>query len=210
MKDCFFLVADKQMEGAFGGFLNRPDFHQRLRTSSFTFEITADYAGNDAGIYHRAHEILRVVRSEFQHAIVVLDHAFEGSRSAASIQTKIRKDLTRNGWHENEVEVIVIEPELEIWLWTPTIAQALLLDPGSFTSLRKKMEDRGLWEPATPKPLRPKEAFTLLCRDFRMPQSSALCSRITKTVSVSRCIDPAFCQLRETLQRWFPADGGEQ
>ena len=209
-KDCIFLLADKQMEYTFRGFLERDDFDQRLKTCPFTFEIITDFKGNDPGVYAYGHELLRPFCRTHKHAVVSLDLDWRGAPSAVQIQSEIRKKLTINGWREDNVEVIVIEPELEIWLWTPTIAQVLQLDPELFTSLRKRIEDRGLWEPTALKPLRPKEAFEILCKNFGMPQSSALCSRITKTVSVGRCIDPAFRQLRETLKRWFPPNGEEQ
>jgi hypothetical protein len=209
MKDCFFLVADKQMEATFDGFLKRDDFHHRLRTSHFTFEIGVDYAGNDAGIYTRAHEILRVVHREFQHAVVALDHAWQGAPAPQKIRETIKNNLTRNGWHKDNVEVVVIEPELEIWLWTPAIAQDLGLDQNLFVSLRETLAEKGLWQLGTLKPARPKEAFELLCKNIRKPRSGALYSRITSRIFVNRCNDPTFCLLRDTLQRWFPNNGDQ-
>lgn len=45
--------------------------------------------------------------------------------------------------------------------------------------------------------------FTLLCRASHTPRSSAIYQKIAQLVSVRNCVDPAFCLLRETLQRWF-------
>lgn len=208
-KDCIFLLADKNMEYTFKGFLERTDFDQRLKTRPFTFEIIVDYKGNDPGVYNYSHELLRPFCRTHQYAVVALDLDWRGAPSTVNIQAKIKNDLTRNGWRVDNIEIIVIEPEVDVWLWTPTIAQALQLDLDLFISSKKRIEDRGLWQPTALKPARPKEAFDLLCWNIKRPRSSALYSRITKTISVSRCSDPAFCLLRDTLQRWFPNDGGQ-
>jgi hypothetical protein len=119
----------------------------------------------------------------------------------------MKSKLLGRGWAEGSVEVIVIEPELEVWLWqdSPHIARAFKnFDYSPHSSLRKWLEARGFWEPTALKPARPKEAFELLCRTSRTPRSSAIYQKIAQQVSVRTCMDPAFCLLRETLQRWFP------
>src|SRR5947208_12344713 len=114
-KDCIFLVADKQMEYAFKGFLERSNFHLSLGIRPFTYEIIVDPA-SDPGVYTRGHELLRLYCQTHRHAIVVLDNDWHGSPGATTIQTTIKQRLAQNGWSSGNVEVVVIVPELEIWL----------------------------------------------------------------------------------------------
>jgi hypothetical protein len=210
--DCVFLLADKQMEYTFKGFLERDNYHQRLGIRPFTRDIKVDYAGNDPGVYTRSHEILRSYCHTHRHAVVALDCDWRGAPAASQIQARIKQNLMQNGWREMDVEVIVIEPELEMWLWqdTPYIASAFNgFNHQPFPSLRKWLENQNLWLSTDLKPARPKEVFELVARRAKLPLSSAIYQKIAQQVSVHRCADPAFCQLRETLQRWFPVDGDE-
>ena len=210
-KDCIFLLADKQMESAFKGFLGRNNFQLSLGIRSFTADIIVDAQNGDPGLYKRGHEFLQLYHRSHQYAVVVLDNAWEGSPGPARIRETIKRNLTRNGWREDNVEVVVIEPELEVWLWqdSPHIAQVLRFDHQPFPSLRQWLEDQRLWNTTDLKPAQPKEAFQLVARKADLPLSGAIYGHITRLVSVHRCEDLAFCLLRDTLQRWFPNDGGQ-
>jgi hypothetical protein len=208
-KDCIFLLADKMMESTFKGFLGRNNFHLNLGTGPFTAEIIVDRQGRDSGVYKRAHEFLRGYHSTHGHAVAVLDNAWEGSPGASIIEATIKDNLMRNGWREENVEVIVIEPELEIWLWqdSPSIAGALRFDHSPYPTLKKWLEAKGFWQDDALKPARPKEAFEHIARKSGFPISGATYARMVQQLSVRRCTDPAFCQLRATLQCWFPQNG---
>lgn len=211
MQDCIFLVADKQMESVFKGFLKeRNNCHLSLGTRPFTCEIKADRAGNDPGLYTRSHELLRPYYRTHQHAVVVLDQDWKAAPEASIIRTKIKNDLIGNGWGRDNVEVIVIDPELEIWLWqdSPHIANIFQFNYHPYLSLKSWLEDKGMWSSTQLKPAHPKKAFELLCIEARIPHSSAIYSKIVQRVSVNGCTDRAFCLLLETLQRWFPPEGG--
>jgi hypothetical protein len=130
-----------------------------------------------------------------------------GVEHPVQFQTKIKQNLVRNGWQAANVEVVVIEPELEIWLWqdAPHIANAFnKFDYQPYPSLRKWLEAQELWRSTDLKPAQPKKAFELVARKAGLPPSGAIYRKIAQQVSARKCIDPAFCLLRETLQRWFP------
>ena len=124
----------------------------------------------------------------------------------------MKEKLVEKGWSAEDVEIIVIEPELEVWLWqdAPYMAKILRFDHKPHPSLRQWLEKRGHWHSSDSKPARPKEAFEAVQRASRTPISGATCSEIAQQISTGKCTDPAFCLLRETLQRWFPQDGGQQ
>ncbi len=207
-KDCIFLVADKQMEEAFKGFLGRNEFHLKLNVHPFTFDIIVE-TGSDPGVYKRAHQLLRLYQRTHQHAIVVLDEEWGSSPGATQIEATINKNLTNNGWREEDVVVIVIKPELEVWLWqdSPHIANAFRFDHSPYPTLRNCLEAEGLWLSNHLKPARPKEAFEWVQRKSGLPRSGAIYNKITASVSVRHCTDPAFRLLHQTLQRWFPPHG---
>ena len=128
------------------------------------------------------------------------------------IQRSVKSKLTGKGWAKENIEVIVIEPELEVWLWqdSPHIARAFKnFDYSPHSSLRKWLEARGHWEPTSLKPARPKEAFELVGRTTCTPRSSAIYQEIASRVSVRGCVDPSFQLLWNTLQRWFPQNGDQ-
>lgn len=93
MRDCIFLLADKNMEATFIGFLTREQFHLSLGIRQFEFDIAEDLivdeSGNDPGVYTRAHEFLRPYQRTHRYAVIVLDNAWEGSPGVATIENNI-------------------------------------------------------------------------------------------------------------------------
>jgi hypothetical protein len=213
MRDCVFLVADKNMEAAFQGFLEREQFHRSMGCGLFEFDAGSDLlvgAGqNDPGLYTRGHELLRSYQRSHRHAVIVLDEAWDGSPGAAKIEAKVRRDLEESGWERERVEVIVICPELEVWVChdSPQVEQVLGCQKAGI-SLKESLVTAGFWQADRPKPDDPKSGIERVLRQVRMPRSSALFKKITSEISVKRCVDPAFERLRDALQRWFPVEEG--
>lgn len=208
-KDCIFLLADKQMELTFRGFLEKNNFHLNLGSGPFTFGIRV-HPGHDPGVFTNAPAVIAGERNRVRYAIVALDYEWSGApRDAENIRTKIKDDLVRSGWRERNVEVVVIKPELEVWLWQDSIhiPEAFHFNVGS--SIKMWLREQGYWQLEDLKPERPKDAFRLLGRASGIPPDGAIYKQIASKVSIRGCIDPAFCLLRDTLQRWFPASGGE-
>lgn len=211
MRDCVFLVADKNMEAAFMGFLGRSQFHQSLGCGVFEFDAKQDLfpavGNNDPGLYSRAHELLGSYRQTHRHAVVVLDEEWNGSPGARKIETKIRQDLEQSGWDKEKIEVIVICPELEAWvcLDSPIVEEVFgckKLEIG----LRNYLEGENLWQAGQPKPSDPKQGIDKITKLARLPRSSSHYKQITGKISVKKCIDPAFKRLQGALQRWFPRE----
>ena len=98
----------------------------------------------------------------------MLDKNFGGRLPAAVVREEILSNLLHNGWSAECVEVVVIDPELEVWLWqrgNPHVARAFRYN-GS-VSLEAFLEAEGFWSAAALKPARPKEAARLLLRRYR-------------------------------------------
>lgn len=211
MRDVVFFVADGTMEQAFLGFLTRNDKHKHynLDTAPFDFDPAQDLIripGNDPGVFNSAPEWVLGHTSKHRHAVVVfdLDHGTEYETSY------LRDDLTKRirgtGWTEDRFKVIVIEPELEAWIWQRNQKVAKSLKFASVPEMVKAVQDAKIdWPDGQDKPSRPKEALEAVATKRRgIGFSSAIHKSITSVVSATACQDAAFQELKATLQAWFP------
>ena len=109
-----------------------------------------------------------------------------------------------NHWGDRAA-AIVIDPELENWVWTdsPHVAQAIGWR-GDIAALRTWLQNQGLLEESRAKPTDPKAALETALARMRKPKSSSLFAEIASKVSLRACTDPAFQKLKTTLQHWFP------
>jgi AAA domain, putative AbiEii toxin, Type IV TA system len=120
-------------------------------------------------------------------------------------EVAIGRLLQLSGWGDR-ARAIVIDPELEIWVWSdsPHVPKA----PGSrddLPTLRRWLIDHRLWTEGRPKPDDPKAAMEKILRINNRPRSSSIYEDLARKVGLQRCQDGAFLKLRETLVAWFPA-----
>ena len=103
---------------------------------------------------------------------------------------KIQGDLNRKGW-KGRSAVIVIEPELEIWVWSdsPHVSGIVGMD-------RKKIKvlgnQKGYWQAGEIKPSRPKELLLVVLRRTRKRRTARLYQQLAAKVGLSRCQDRFF------------------
>ncbi len=204
LKDVVFLVADKDMENALSGMLLHP---KRLGIRSLSHSIFV-HPRRDPGCRTECVGFLRPFARQYRHALVLFDYQGSGqeTRSLEVLQDELEQELAKNGW-ENRARVIIIQPELEAWVWSnsPQVDYVLGWKDAS-TRLRTWLRLNGLLQQDAIKPQDPKEAMRQALREARKPLSSSLFRQIAEKVSLNRCQDAAFIRLRETLQAWFPAD----
>jgi hypothetical protein len=209
MRDCLFLVADKNMEGMLKGFFSRETFHQSVGCGSFRFDAHQDlkvaHGQHDPGLFTRANELLQPYVSSYRHAVVVMDTQWDGSPGKEVIVQRINKHLVDAGWSGNCGCAVVIDPELENWVWqdSPHVCMALGFE-GTFEALRTVLESNGFWQPNQVKPARPKDAVEWALRQSKKPRSSAIYQQLAMRVTTRGCTDPAFQTLRNALLQWFP------
>ena len=204
-KDIFALVADRDMEQAFTSLLAQ---HEKLRIRRIRYDIEV-HPNHDAGCRADAVEMLRPCINRYKYALVVFDHQGCGSKdSREHVQQEVQKILARNGW-ENRCKAIVIAPELENWVWAPSGKISEILGWGNdFDALKTWLCKHRLWRRDRPKPIDPKRAMQKALEHKRVKRSSRLFSQIAHVapLKAESCVDPAFAELRETLQRWFPPE----
>lgn len=209
MRDCLFLVADKNMEGMLKGFFSRDAFHRAMGCGHFDFDFRQDllvaHGQNDPGLYTRANEFLQPYASTHRHAVVIVDAEWSGSPGKDAILQRLTGHLTSAGWSGDSGCAVVIAPELENWVWqdSPHVCSVLGSDM-TFAALRAELEAKSFWQPNEAKPDRPKEAVEWVLRQSRKGRSSAIYQQLATRVTARGCTDQAFYMLQNALLRWFP------
>jgi hypothetical protein len=201
------LVADLQCAATVRGLFGRQHVHSSLGCAAFEFDPDQDLVvepTNDPGVWKKAHIILRPRRATHEHAIVILDKAWEGSPEVEAIERDISGNLQQVGWGRARFAVVVINPELENWIWQDNVHVDGAFGHRRPPSLRAKLAEAGLWPQGEPKPPDPKRAVEVVNQWYRFGPPSPVFKEIASRVSVRGCVDTAFNKMRTALQDWFP------
>jgi len=201
-KPLVILTADKDAQFAIQKLIRRP---ADLGIRPIDFDCVA-HPRHDAGVFKTAHEFLRPFL-KWDHALVVFDREGCGhdEKPRTALESEVGNRLAVNGW-ENRARVVVIDPELEAWVWDSAYQVTRTLGwPGGADGLKRWMAERDFVKPGDSKPARPKEAFDGALLHRRMPHSSALFRDLAADFNLRACTDPSFQRLTSTLQSWFPA-----
>jgi hypothetical protein len=197
--DLVVLVADNRMALSVKTILKR---FAALHIREITFEVFP-HPKHDPGVLRSAHQFLRPLLRTHRYALVLFDRDGCGSvESRATIAEVVQANLDVNGWRDRSA-VCVIDPELELWVWSrsPHVAQAL--GWRSQDRLDRFLIQAGFLHPQAVKPDPPKEAMEAALRHVRRPMSSSIYRRIAATVPFAQCADPSFLDFAQILQGWF-------
>lgn len=211
MRDCVFVVADGAMQQALIGFLTRSDCFEQynLGTKPFAFDPQEDVfpsAHQDGGTFSIGHELLRPFQTTHRHAVLMLDNKWDGSPGVEAIRDDLSARIVKTGWTIDRFRVIVIDPELEAWIWQRSQKVADVLKFSSVDSMVKAVRAASIeWSDDKAKPSRPKDALKAVAtRQRGIGFSNAIHREICEKASVVKCQELSFKQLREALQGWFP------
>lgn len=201
-KDLVILVADRNMEYAIKGLLGR--------TKAFIIrEVTSEiyvHPGHDSGCLLHGCDFLRPFVNQYNHALIVLDHEGCGQEEKTRIELEknIETQLAASGWNDRAA-AIVIEPELENWVWSDSPhVDSVLGWQGIMPDLKTWLTSKGFLNDSLCKPKHPKKAMEEALRKTQKARSSAIFLHLAQKVSIDRCNDPAFLKLKKTLSAWFP------
>ena len=189
--DLFVLVADKDMEHTLKGLLERPA-DLRIRPVSFDIKV---HPNHDGGCRSGGVPFLRAFNRQFRHGLLLFDHEGSGAEdeSPTQLEMRLEAELKQNGWLDERAGVVVIEPELERWIWSNSKKIDRVCGwEGRHPPLREWLNNEGFELDEAHKPLRPKEAFRTALRHVRKPPSAALFLQMAQTVPLSRCQDRSF------------------
>ncbi|MHB1309021.1 MAG: hypothetical protein ACYC23_18240 [Limisphaerales bacterium] len=160
MQDLVLLVADKNAHFALKGALGRPEA-LGIRRINFEFRV---HPGRDGGGRKTGPELLALERRRFHHALLVLD--FEGCGTDLPNATALEAQLdTRLFAHWKEAaRSIVIEPELDVWIWGSNNAVEQAIGWPAGKGLREWLNQNGFTFEGNAKPTRPKESLEAALR----------------------------------------------
>ena len=201
--DLFCLVADRNMEAAVSGLLGRP---KSLGIREIQYYVRV-HGFRDPGCFHKPHDVLKLFRSNARQAIVMLDQAWDGVPCDSSEETEesLRQRLRMAGMSAWACP-IVIEPELEAWVFSGSPhVESILGWSNRSPRLRDALEARGLWKAGDAKPQDPKAAMEWALSEVRVNRTSKIYGTLAQRVSTSNCTDRSFRRLRRLLRQWFPA-----
>lgn len=202
--DLLVLVADLDMELTVKNLLGRP---ASLRIQDIRFRVHR-HQNHDPGCRAQAAEFLRRFAPRYRYTMVMFDKEGCGreKQSREDIQYDVERDLARNGWRDRS-KAIVIDPELEAWIWNGSdeVAHALGWN-SNYASLRTWLGETGIFPENDSKPRDPKRAMKSVLNKTRARRqpSAALFGSLAASVSLNRCQCPAFNEFKGTLQHWFP------
>jgi len=170
MKDLVLLVADKNAQFALKGALSR---HKALAIRPVEYEFRV-HPGRNGGARRSGPDVLQRERQRFTHALLVFD--FEGSGtslpSAAAVEAELDQRLAAR-W-QGAAKSIVIEPEVDVWMWgSDNLVEEVIGWPAG-ARLRDWLTDHHFTLDADGKPDRPKEALEAALRIANTPRSSSL------------------------------------
>lgn len=209
-RDLFVVVADLDAENAISMLLrdrqSALDIHLDFNPDRPPVGDLLRYAGRDSGCYKDAVDVLRTPQSTHRHALLIFDRDGCGANATQreDIECEVEGKLRRSGWGQDAVSVIVIEPELEAWVWatSPRVADVLGWQYER-DGLRPFLTSRNLWDDKCPKPSDPKEAMRQSLRKKNKPLGARLFAELASRVGLRHCEDSAFQKFRQTLTQWF-------
>jgi len=201
--DLIVLVADADMEWTMRTLLEKRTASLGIRP--LRFEIRR-HPGRDPGVFREAPDFLRLYLRHARHTLVLLDREGCGQEhhlSVQEIESDLEERLRQNGWTDAEgqsrASVIVLDPELEVWVWSrsPHVPEILGVTQAELQQILEAF-------PTTPegKPQCPKEALIAVLRRSGRPRSARIFQELAERVSL-RANERAFDKLRSTLQTWF-------
>ena len=225
MRDIIWLIPDLQCKATILGFIQRNGFHHNLGCGPFRFSEQEDllvHPGHDPGVWKYSQVLLASKKDTHERSIIILDNDWDGSPGVAQIEADIEQNMIASGWAQNRFEVIVIDPELESWIWQDNIhveeafdharppslrdklATLTLLPNGKLANAQPALGQIPIWPVGDAKPPDPKSAVEAVTSMKSLGPVSAVFNEIASKVGVGNCQDPAFQKLRATLQQWFP------
>ena len=202
--DLVILTADRDARFAIQGILAR---WKALGIRQIVDPLCVVHPQRDPGVFHNLDDgLLPAFARTHRHAMVIMDREGSGVehlKSSVEMEETIEAALRAKGWGDRAA-AIVIDPELEAWIWadSPHVAEVLGWQ-GRTPNLASWLEQKNWKTPDSPKPSRPKEALDAALYETKIPHSSSLFRKLAEKISLLRCTDRSFLKMRTTLQRWF-------
>jgi hypothetical protein len=202
MKDLLVLVADLDTENVLNGIF--PRLEKVCGIHSFTFDIRR-HTNRDPGCANEGVDFLRPFTNNYRFAMIIFDREGSGQerKSRVEIEENLENLLALNGWNAAQIAVIVIDPEIENWIWidSPNVSNAF--NWNNSEKLYDWLSNNDWLEVGADKPERPKEALEKVLRISKKPRSASIYLEIAEKTSFAKCTDKAFVKMLNQLKLWF-------
>lgn len=217
MRDVIFHLADQHMEAGFRAFFARENWHHVLHCSRFNLDPDSERdiyrrgGYTDGGLWRHAHSNLAPFLGEYRHAVIVLDADFEPHPGVETLREDITNNMRAAGWDEDSFCVVVIDKELEAWLWAPNLNVAQAFGHDDFDKMRDALAAKNLWNAGAAKPNDLKAARNLASKLGGRKTGGPIFRSVFGSISsraCDRCQEAGFNTLRTALQTWFPQNEG--
>ena len=200
------LAADSQMRSTIETLLKHR--RQSLNLSATFVADVLSHPNQDPGCRTDAGSMVDPRRGNYEKAMVIFD--FDGCGetrlSASELEIQLESQFENQGWAQDQIAFIAVDPELEVWLFGGSFRHIERSTSWSQSeSLKDWLLERGHLHPEYVKPPDPKTAMEAVLYRQKMPRSARLYEDLARNVGLARCQDRAFQKFRSTLQRWFPA-----
>ena len=208
LSDLIVLTPGKDEAAALEGLFTRRQAALWIRSFQYTIDRHED---RDPGCRLRSDDYLRPFERQYQHALVLFDHEGCGAEQvpAERLEAAVERQLAASGW-AGRAACIVIEPELENWLWSDSLCVDDVLGwSGRTPALRQWLRQEGHLVRGAAKPARPKEATEAAMRVVRKHRTSVLYRQLAEKVSLDQCQERSFLKLKRVLREWFPGPTGK-
>lgn len=205
--DLAILVADKDMEFTFRGLFSRP---QSLGIRAIKHQVIP-HPEHDGGCRTTGVDLLRRYARTADYGLLIFDWEGSGAKQKTpeDLEQDLEQALAANGW-KNRNAVIVIQPELEAWVWANSNKVDQILGwPASLPGagdMQDWIQEQGWIESRGGKPTRPRETYRAVLKHIKKPVSASIFQKLAEKVSFRHCQDRAFLRLQSVLQNWFSRD----
>lgn len=202
-KDLVVLTADSTQGKVVGALLS--ERKDSLKIREIAFDVIA-HPHQDPGCVGDSVSVLRKYLGSHRYALVVFDRVGCGreSESREVLRAACEQVLNKNGW-DGRNRFIVIDPELESWVWNGSNATAEMLGwPSGYLKLRSTLISDGAWgDSQSSKPSDPKASMERAMELSKKRRSTAVMMDMARRVSWQGCQDVAFGELVDALRMWF-------
>lgn len=133
MKDLIILVADQNMRDCIEGLI--PKLPHTLNIIPFTYDIFV-HTNRDPGCRTQSPAFLISFQNKYRFGLVIFDKegCAQESISRAELEENVESSLSITGW-KDRAKAIVIEPELENWIWVRSAQLAEIINWDNIDSL---------------------------------------------------------------------------
>jgi hypothetical protein len=199
IKDLIILVADKDMKLTMEALLNKR--YKSIGVRRVSFDIFS-HPNHDPGVRLYSGDFLRKYCNDYKHALVLFDRhgCGDDNKSVQELQESVQYLLDNSGWSERSA-VVVIDPELEAWVFSKSRRVADIIAKGDGNLVGQVKSSIGVDNNC--KPINPKKALLGILRQKNIPRSSSLYRKIAENVGLQNCKDKSFERLCNILREWF-------